>query len=979
MKEEEIRKAPEEVKPNEVKSFKEPPAIADNKQWVDYVPLHCHSCYSILDGFCSPGDIANAARKNRFRAIALTDHGSCAGLYNFYKACKEQKIRHGDKEETIEKIKPILGMESYLVDDINIKNKDEKKLHVTLLAKNKVGYKNLIAISSIANLKGFYSRPRVDIELLRKYKDGIICGSACIQGFAAYHIRQNNIEQARKNLLLFKEIYGDDLFVEIMVHQFNNEKTTREFKIVMNNLYKLSKELHIIAVATCDSHYANKEDYLTHDILLSISTKDTIKNPKRFSFGSSDFYIKSFDELSIIYKNLPELLSNSVVIADKIEENIIETGSDLLPDFKLPPGESSESVYLKSLIDDGMASRGLKGKPEYEARIVEEWDVITNLKYEKYFLILWDVISYAKREKIRVGCGRGSGVASLCLYCMGITQIDPVKYSLLFSRFLNKDRVSPPDVDLDFDYTKQGQIFQYLSRKYGVECTTRIGTYNSLKAKDAIKRVAKVLDIGNDFEDAKGNFKGNWGSGEKTLKLVNAISKSIPIGPNIEIDKLTTYKKNRFKDELKGYIEKYKDVFSYAKKIEGALSAAGVHPAGIIVCKDPVASHVPLRLAKDVVCTQYDLKEVEELGLLKFDFLALKTLTLIEQCLDLIKTRHHKDIDVNKLEPTDKEVLDMLTNGDTGGVFQLESKGMTKLIGNLRIDTFNDIVVANALFRPGVLQSNIHKDYCEYKHKRKEVEYLHPVMKELLGKTYGNMIFQEDIMLVSIKMAGFTPAEADTLRKGIGKKEPEKIMKLKDKFVKGCINHGCESDVAEKIFERCMYFSGYGFNQSHSCAYAMLAYQTAWLKRHYTIEFMCSLLSSVMSEQQREKREIYEGSLPRYSLELLPYDINLSKDVYTIESGGLRRPFSILKALGDVVLKEIVSRQPYKNLEELISNNSGRSLNKNVFATLVGCGCMNCWGNQSGLLASFVKTKEFVAAKNKKDKENKKFDGNLFI
>ena len=413
-----------------------------NKQWAGYVPLHCHSYFSLLDGFCSPEDMANTARKNRFRAIALTDHGTCAGLYRFYNACKEQKVHHGNKEEIKEKIKPILGTELYLVDDINIKNKDDKRLHVTLLAKNKVGYKNLIALSSVAYLKGFYSRPRIDVDLLKKHKDGIICGSACINGLAAHYILKNDMETARKNLLLFKEIYGDDFFVEIMVHKYNDEKTTSEFKIVMHKLYKLAKELHILPVATCDSHYADKEDYLAQDVLLSIATKDTIKNPKRFSFESSDFYIKPFEELEQVYKNLPELLSNSIIISDKIEDNLIEIEKDLLPDFKLPPGESSEQIYLKSLIDDGMVNRGLKGKPEYEERIAEEWDVIVSLKYAKYFLILWDVISYSKREGIRTGPGRGSGVASLCLYCLGITHVDPVKYNLLFSRFLNKDRVS---------------------------------------------------------------------------------------------------------------------------------------------------------------------------------------------------------------------------------------------------------------------------------------------------------------------------------------------------------------------------------------------------------------------------------------------------------------------------------------------------------------------------------------------------------
>ena len=772
----------------------------------EHVPLHCHSYYSILDGFCSTELMAQTAKKHGFPAIALTDHGTCAGLYSFYKDCHKVGV------------KPILGMEAYFVDDINIKEKGDVRLHLTLLAKNKIGYKNLIAMSSIANLKGFYSKPRIDLNVLKAHKEGIICGSACVHGIASYYILNNDVEKARSNLVLFKDLFGDDFYVEIMLHQYNDEKKTKDFKFVMKKLYELAQELGIMSVATCDSHYANKEDSKSHDVLLCISTKDTIKNKERFSFGSEDFYIKSFGEMMQKCPKNPAIVTNSVLIANKIEDGIIEVGKDLLPDFPLPPGETSESKYLKSLIIDGMKEKGFYDKPEYMDRFDEEMSVILGCHFEKYFLILWDVIAFARREGIRVGPGRGSGVASLCLYCLGVTQLDPIKHDLLFSRFLNKDRISPPDVDLDFDYMKQDQIFNYVRRKYGNDCTTRIGTYTSLKVKDAIRRVGKVLDVGGDFEDVDGKFSGSWKSGEKTLSIIGDICKVVPEKiiqadtPQEEFDK-TLDSKNKEADALKEFRDQYPEVFSYARKVTGTLSAAGVHPAGIIACRDPIIDHVPLRLSGDAICTQYDMMEVEELGLLKFDFLALKTLTLIDHCLALIKANYTKVYDLNKLEPEDKDVFEMLTNGDTDGVFQFEGGGMTNLIQNLRIDSFNDMVVANALYRPGTLGAGIHTDYCDYKHGKKKIEYAHPAMKEVLSETYGMMIYQEGVMKVSKVIAGFNDVEADTFRKGIGKKDIDKINKLKHKFVSGCISNGSDKATAEKVFELCKNFSGYGFNK----------------------------------------------------------------------------------------------------------------------------------------------------------------------
>jgi DNA polymerase III subunit alpha len=947
-----------------------------------YVPLHCHSHYSLLDGFCSPGDLAKAANDMGCGSIALTDHGSCGGLFTFYKSCHKYGI------------KPILGMEAYFVNDVGIRDKNENRLHVTLLAKNKLGYKNLIAISTESCLNGFYFRPRVDFEILKKHKDGIICGSACIGGVIADPLLKNNTSLAEENATKFKELYGDDFFVEVMLHEYDDKEKEERFKNVMRQVYAIAKKLNIIAVATCDSHYISKEDGKMHDVILCISSKDTIKNPNRMSFGSSDFYLKSYKEMLDLYSKTPELVTNTAKIAERIEDNLIDIGSDLLPPFSLPDGESSESEYLKKLAIKGMKDRGVFDKKEYQQRMKDELEIINGCGFARYFLILWDVIDFAKKNKITTGPGRGSGVASLCLYCLGITHVDPIEHNLLFSRFLNKDRISPPDVDMDFDYSRQGEIFNYVQSKYGADHTARIGTYNGLKAKDAVRRVAKVLDIGCDFEPSTSG-KGHWKSGKKTLEIVNQITKSMPSVPNVTLKDVVELKvmgssKEREKERigiLKGFIEQYPEVFKNAEKVEGNLSASGVHPAGIIVCKDPVTEHVPLRMSNGVICTQYDLKEVEELGLLKFDFLALKTLMLVDTCIKMVEDRrwnNKKRIDINTIKPDKKKVFEMLNNGDTDGVFQFEGWGITKLIQDLRIDSFEDMIVANAMYRPGTLSAKIHEKYCDYKHGKKETEYLHPKMKELLGDTYGMMIYQEQVMLIAMEMAGFSPVEADTLRKGMGKKDPEKIQKLKEKFINGCIKNGVSSGIANKIFALCEFFSGYGFNKSHAAAYAYLAYQTAWLKCFFRPEFMCSLLSTVISEQTKEQRIRYENSLQRFGLQLLPYDINYSKKVYTLEKGGIRPPLSALRGIGDVAIDNIVDNQPYKDIKDFAEKHTfDTGVGKSVVEVLIDAGCVKQWGSDKQKIVTVFldykeKTRKKEAYRKKKESEDKKFSGSLF-
>jgi DNA polymerase-3 subunit alpha len=767
------------------------------KNTVEYVPLHCHSYYSLLDGLDSPETIAETAAINGYPAVALTDHGTCGGLFAFQKACE----KHG--------IKPILGIETYVVDNMSSRNKEDKRYHLVILAKNQDGYRNLIKLSTLAYTSGFYSKPRIDLSVLASMKEGLIVLSACSHGVVCGPVMAGDIEGATKTAKYLKDTFGDDFYIEIMDHHYKPELEDEEQaqRNGMRQTMKIATDLGIKCVYTCDSHYCFKADAEVHDVVLCISTKDTIKNPKRkLSFGSSDFYMKGWDEikLNLIDRGAGHLIANTMEIANKVSGGLIKPSKTLLPSYPLPPGVASEEEYLKTLIKEGMIRRGIYNRKSYRDRITEELDVITKCGFLSYFLILWDLISYARRKKIRHGAGRGSGVASLCLYCLGVTAMDPIKHDRLFSRFLNPDRISPPDVDLDFDYLKQDEMFKYVSEKYGRDCTSRIGTYGSLKAKDAIKRAGKALDLGNDWDDSSAG--GEWKSGKNTLTIVDNISKAIPFGVDMTIERAISES-----DEIRQYSEQYPEVFKAAKKIEGILSSCGVHPAGVVVCSQPINKVVPLRITNDVLCTQFDMHEVEEMGLLKFDFLALKTLSIIDLSLDLIKKRHGKEIDIDALDPTDPNVFKLFNERDIEGIFQFEGYGISQVIMDLRVDSFTDLMAGVSLFRPGPM--DLIPDYCDYKHGRKPLEYVHPLMKELLSDTYGMMIFQEQVMTISMKMAGFTPVEADKFRKGMGKKQPEIIAAMKGKFISGSIKNGVTQAQAEKVFSLCEKFAGYGFNK----------------------------------------------------------------------------------------------------------------------------------------------------------------------
>jgi len=926
-----------------------------------------------------------------YKSLALTDHGSCAGLYQFQKACKEKGI------------KPILGMEGYICGNHTLKEKGDQYYHIILIAKNAIGYKNLISLSSVANINGFYYKPRIDFGLLEKYKEGLIVSTACAGGEIPCALLSGDEAKAEALATKYKEVFKDDFYLEIMIHKYiNDQQQEDKERKVANLIYKMGQKLGIKVIATQDSHYVRKEDWEAHDVLLSVQTLDHIKNPERMTFSSHDFYLKPPEEMLEIYKRVPDVLSNTVEIANKVESGLISSSQDLLPNFQLPEGFSKEEDYLKEIVKNGIKAKGLFDKPVYRERIRMEMNVIITCKYTKYFLILWDIVNFARRQGIRVGVGRGSAVSSLCLYVLDVTRIDPLKYDLIFERFLNPERISPPDVDMDFDYDRRDEVYNYIINRYGAERCCQIGTYNKFKARAVIRSTAKALDIGKDWEIyQEKKSKHPYAKAEmskNSLNLADEISKQVPFKASMTIE--TALKQS---DEFKASMHKYPKLLECARRIEGTLSSGGVHPAGILVCKDPVIDRIPLRNAKGVICSQYDGPEVEKLGLLKFDLLALKTLTVIDKTIKMIAERHPdklpKNFDIDKIEPDDPKVFKILNGMDetknTLGVFQFEAYGISKLLASIHVDRFEDMIIANALYRPGPLGAGMHDMYCNYKHGRKKVEYLHPKIGEALKDTYGIMIYQENIMRVAQRLAGFTGGQADTLRKAVGKKDKDLLKEMKKLFIDGCVKNNVSNKIASKVFEQIEFFGDYGFNKSHSTAYAYIAYQTAWLKVYFSIEFMCNLLTSELNNNDKnEKLNQYIAAAERMHIGSARPQINKSglefkittikKKDGTLEE-GLIKPLTFMKGVGDKAVRNIVDNQPYKNLEDFIRKTDARIVNTKVFSTLVEAGCMDDdWGvPRSVLLQEYAEVKKKLEKekkeKVKQEKNLKKLGGNTLL
>jgi len=914
-----------------------------------FVHLHNHTYYSLLDGLSSPTQMAQEAKRQGFKSLAITDHGTCGGWLNFQRACREEGI------------KPILGCEMYVSDDMRSRDKTQSIYHLTLLAKNSEGLKNLMHLSTMAETSGKYRKPRIDFDLLSNNYKGIICSSGCPSSELAHAVVDADYKKCKSIIGKYKDLFGDDYYLEIMSHKYGKGKEewqTTEKKIAKTT-FQFSRKFGIKAICTNDAHYASKSDASFHDTLLCVQTRGNINDPKRFSFKSNEFYLKSYEEMMQIYGKSPDLLMNTVEISEKIaDEDLLKMAPDLLPHFHVPEGFRDELHYLKTLIKERMISHGFINNPEYRERIQFEMGVIANCGYVKYFLILWDIINFANSSGIRVGIGRGSAVGSLALYLLGITKLDPLKYGLLFERFLNPERVSPPDVDVDFDYDRRNEIYDYIYRKYGQDHCCKIGTYNSLQSKAAVRYCAKALDIGNDWKIRERSKKLN--PHEKiemtkhSLRMADEISKQIPVSPAVDTSIDAQLKDN---SAFRNMISKHPRLLNSVKVIEGVLSSSGVHPAGVVICKNPIDEYIPLRDAKGQVCSQFDGPEVEDLGLLKFDLLALKTLTVVDDCLSYIKDRHNIDIDVDKLEPNDPKVFDMLNGKIKGinnrGIFQFESDGISGLLKSIRVDTFEDMVVANALYRPGPLKAKVHELYADYKHGRKPIKPLHPKMGELLKDTYGLMPYQESFMMVAQELAGFTKGQSDTLRKAVGKKKMKLLQAQRGLFINGCVKNGINATIAAKIFEQIEFFGGYGFNKSHSCAYAFLAYQCCYLKLNYPIEFMTALLSSEINNSDKNlKLRSYISQAQTMGMTVAKTNVNRSGNKFRIEKGEdksgkkvdfIRQPLNMIGGVGLKACESIAENQPYNGLEDFLKRVDTSKVNSKVYMALVDSGGMDSW------------------------------------
>ncbi|MGB9839020.1 DNA polymerase III subunit alpha [Thermovenabulum sp.] len=902
-----------------------------------FVHLHLHTNYSLLDGACSIEKLVEELNKREMKAAAITDHGVMYGVIDFYKAMKKEGL------------KPIIGCEVYLAKRrLNDKEpgKDDEQYHLVLLAKDNEGYKNLVKLTSIAFIDGFYYKPRIDKELLKKYSKGLIGLSACLAGEIPSKILEGDYDEAKKIALEYLDIFGKgNFYLELQDHKILEQKKVNQA------LYNLSKETGIPLVATNDVHYISKEDYEIHDALLCIQTGKTIKDEDRLKFPTDEFYLKTETEMKRLFFEVPEALENTIKISEMCNVEI-EFNRIYLPDFKVPEGYTHDS-YLEKLCQDGLLKRYKSISPAIKERLKYELEVIKKMGYSAYFLIVWDYVNYARKNQIMVGPGRGSAAGSLVAYCLGITDIDPLKYNLLFERFLNPERVTMPDIDVDFCFERREEVIKYVINKYGEDRVAQIGTFGTMAARAAVRDVGRVL---------------GYPYGE-----VDVIAKMIPMELGMTVEKaleLNPELKIRYQTD-----DRIKKLLNIAKSIEGFPRHASTHAAGIVISALPLTDLVPLHKVGDTVSTQYTMTNLEEIGLLKMDFLGLRTLTVIRDALDLIKKSKEVEIDLKTLPLDDKKVYELLSNGETLGVFQLESEGMRTLLKELKPERFEDIIAVIGLYRPGPLGSGAAQEFIKNKNGKQQVKYLHPKLKPILEETYGIILYQEQAMKIAQELAGFTLAQADILRKAMGKKQQDVMQAQRNAFIEGCLKNGIEREVAEKIFDDISYFAGYGFNKSHAAAYALIAYQTAYLKAHFPVEYMAALLSSVMHNLDKVAQYILECR--RMGIDVLPPDVNESYESFTVVNGKIRFGLSAVKNVGENAVKSIIKvreeKGKFKSLADFCEKLSSGELNKRLIESLIMAGAMDSFGAKRSQLLSVY---EDVLEKIQKRKNGRNVDKN---
>jgi len=907
-----------------------------------FVHLHVHTDYSPLDGACKVKEILKKAAEFRMPALAITDHGNLFGVIKFYK--EAHKIG----------IKPIIGMEAYITkQDLHKKPRGNKSdyNHLTLLASNEEGYRNLMKLSSISHLEGFYYRPRIDKKVLGECHKGLIGMSACLKGEIPQALIGDDYEAAKKVALFYKDLFGSqNFYLELIRIGLEQSDKANE------GLIKLSKDIGISLVATNDVHYPMREDSEAHDVLLALQTKDSLQNKDRFKFESRELYFKSPEEMKEIFQDIPEAVENTIKIAERCNVDLkLEEKRIQLPKFELPKGYTSPYEYLSHLARKGLKRRVSTITPGIEEKLNYELNVIKDMGLCAYFLIIEDLIGFARHRKIRIGPGRGSAVGSLVLYSLGITNINPIEFGLLFERFLNPERVTMPDVDIDFCDRKREEVITYLLKKYGRDSVAQIITFNTLGAKGVLRDVGRVLGFPYDE--------------------VDKIAKLVPNALQITID--DAMRDNQFKKHIEAKKE-YEKLISIAKRLEGLNRHPSIHASGVVITPGTLTDFVPLYKKSGEgsrVATQYDMKSVEEVGLLKIDILGLRTLSVIDDTLDLLSEKNVA-VDIEKVPLDDKETYAMLQKGDTSGVFQLESSGMRKVVIDISPDKFSDIIASVALFRPGPIKYI--EEFIQKKKGKSEVTFPHPLLENILKDTYGIMIYQEQVMQTASIIANFTLGEADVLRRAMGKKMLDEMDAKRQDFVEGAKKNHVNVRTAEKIFSIMIPFAGYGFNKSHAAGYAMLAYQTAYLKVHYPVEFLSATLSSVMDNSK--KIRFFAEDCKKHGIEVSPPSINTSFAKFKPVNGKICFGLSAIKNVGEKAAVEIVKEREksgiYKGLYDFVSRLNSDIVNKKAIEGLVKGGAFDCIEtSRAKLVASIEKA---IKAMSSLRKERASGQGNLF-
>ncbi|NNJ46402.1 MAG: DNA polymerase III subunit alpha, partial [Acidimicrobiia bacterium] len=935
--------------------------MSDPSSRANFAHLHLHTEFSMLDGAARVKDVVARAAEMEQPAIAITDHGVLYGAVDFYRAADQAGIN------------PIIGIEAYITPGSRFDRPprhEDRRYHMVLLAENDVGYRNLMALASKAYLEGFYYKPRMDAELLAEHSEGIIATTGCLGGHVPQLLGPDSSEEGNTGLArdypaaleaaaMYQDIFGkDNFFVEVQDHGIPAERK------IMPDLLKIASELGAPLLATNDSHYTHPEEAEAHDVLLCIQTGATIDEPNRFRFSGTGYYLKSAAEMRALFpeSDYPGACDNTLLIASRVKTTL-PIGDFLLPRFPVPEGHTEES-YLRELVEAGARERYGDVLPaEVRERVEYELRVIAEMGFPAYFLIVWDLIRYAREQGIRTGPGRGSAAGSIIAYCLRITDLDPIEYGLIFERFLNPGRREMPDIDMDFDERYRSEVIRYCTERYGSDHVAQIITFSTIKGRQALRDAARVLGF-------------PYGKGDKLAKLmppailgVEATLRQCLNDPGKGADPAI----RDFYSAAAGLRDEIADdgesrrIVDTARGLEGLRRQDSIHAAAVVIAPTPLTEIVPLQQKGEEaeIVTQYEMHAVEALGLLKMDFLGLRNLSTIERALEIIEKNTGERVDIDHVPLDDPAVFEMLQRGDSIGVFQLEGGPMRALMRNLKPDHFGDIVALNALYRPGPLGAGMHNKYADRKNGREEVDYPHPDLEPVLADSYGIMVFQEQVMQVARTMAGFSMADADFLRKAMGKKIASVMAKQEEQFVAGCVANGHPETLGHELFGYIEHFAGYGFNKSHSAAYGLVAYQTAWLKAHYPAEYMAALLTS--TKKDKDRTALYLNECRQLDVEVLTPDINRSELDFIARDGSIPFGLSAIRNVGEGVVEAILTERekngPFADFTDFINRVDLSVLNKRTIESLIKAGAFDSLGHsRRGLTLVFEQNLENTVA-----------------